>query len=231
MENRFKSEEAANYDDVARRRIPLYNEMQILIASLLPLSKKEYVRILDLGCGTGATSVAVLKEFPLAKVTAIDASSHMLDAATAKIKHSTWKVDFLCRDIKADFHSLPNGEDGFDAIVSGFSLHYLIADEKVEVFKRCLAALKPGGIFLDAEAVRPSSEMVFNLYMEKWKDFMRSNGFCEKEIGSHMLRFIRDVKPMTIESQMELMNKAGFTDVECYFKYLNWAVVGGYRDM
>lgn len=232
MQNRFNAEEAANYDDVIKRRIPLYAEMQALIASLLPFSKKEYLRVLDLGCGTGSTSIAILKEFPLARITGIDNSSDMLKIAAGKVKHTTWRIDFLCQEIST-FNPLPQGEGqgegGLDAIVSGFSLHFLSPGEKEGVFKKCLAALKPGGVFIDAEAVRSPSEKVYQIYMEKWKDFQLSNGFSEEEVGEQMLRFIRDVKPLTVVGQMELMASAGFSDVECYFKYMNWTVFGGYK--
>jgi hypothetical protein len=65
--------------------------------------------------------------------------------------------------------------------------------------------------------------------MEKWKEFQRSDGFSEDEIGAQMLKFVRDVKPLTVERQVKIMKIAGFIDVECYFKYLNWAVFGGYK--
>lgn len=235
MENRFKAEEAANYDDVIKRRIPLYSEMQALMASLLPFSKKEYIRVLDLGCGTGGASIAVCKEFPLARITGIDSSPDMLEMAKAKVKHTTWRIDFLCQDIRGgkgqgargEGFQLPDGE--FDAIISAFSLHFLNEDEKRDIFGRCVKALKPGGIFIDAEAVLSPFERIYNSYMERWKEFQLSNGFSEEEIGNHMLRFIRDVKPVTVERQMELMKDAGFLDVECYFKYMNWAVFGGYK--
>ena len=70
------------------------------MVSLLPFSKKEYLRVLDLGCGTGGTSVALLKEFPLSRVTGIDSSSDMLAVAAAKVKQTTWRINFICRDIK-----------------------------------------------------------------------------------------------------------------------------------
>ena len=235
MDNRFNATEAQIYDDVIKRRVPLYNEIQTLMASLLPFSKKEYLRVLDLGCGTGGTSVALLKEFPLARVTGIDSSSDMLAVAAAKVKQTTWRIDFICQDMKACIYPLPQGEGqgegGFDAIISAFSLHYLNEDEKKALLSKCRDALKPGGIFIDAEAVISPSAKVYQLYMEKWKDFQRSNGFSEDEIGAHMLKFVRDVKPLTVERQVCLMSEAGFIDVECYFKYLNWAVFGGYKNL
>lgn len=229
MQNRFNASEAENYDDVIKRRVPLYAEMQAFMAALLPFSKKEYVRVLDLGCGTGSAGVAILKEFPLARLTAIDSSSDMLKIAASKVKHTTWRVDFLCQDIRVVSGQWPvvRGEGEFDAIISAFSLHFLSPGEKEDVFKRCLTALKPGGMFINSEAVLSPSKRVYQVYMDKWKDFQLSNGFSEEEVGNHMLRFIRDVKPLTVDGQMELMASAGFSDVECYFKYMNWAVFGG----
>ena len=233
MDNRFNATEAQIYDDVIKRRVPLYNEIQTLMASLLPFSKKEYLRVLDVGCGTGETSVGLLKEFPLSRVTGIDGSQDMLDEAAAKVKQTTWRIDFICQDIRVVSGQWPGvrGEKEFDAIISAFSLHYLNEDEKKALFSKCRDALKPGGIFIDAEAVISPSAKVYQLYMEKWKDFQRSNGFSEDEIGAHMLKFVRDVKPLTVERQVCLMSEAGFIDVECYFKYLNWAVFGGFKNL
>ena len=231
MDNRFNATEAGRYDDVIKKRVPLYNEIQTLMVSLLPFSKKEYLRVLDVGCGTGETSVGLLKEFPLSRVTGIDGSQDMLDEAAAKVKQTTWRIDFICQDIRVVSGQWPGvrGEKEFDAIISAFSLHYLNEDEKKALLSKCRDALKPGGIFIDAEAVTSPSAKVYQLYMEKWKDFQRSNGFSEDEIGAHMLKFVRDVKPLTVERQVCLMREAGFIDVECYFKYLNWAVFGGYK--
>src|SRR4030067_692223 len=101
MENRFKATEAGSYDDVIKKRVPLYNEIQTLMVSLLPFSRKEYLRVLDLGCGTGGTSVALLKEFPLARVTGIDSSQDNIEVDAAEVKQTTWRIDFICQDIKA----------------------------------------------------------------------------------------------------------------------------------
>ncbi len=231
MEKRFKATEAQKYDDVIKRRVPLYNEIQTLMVSLLPFSKKEYLRVLDLGCGTAGTSVAFLKEFPLARVTGIDGSQDMLDVAAAKVKQTTWRIDFICQDIRVVSGQWPGvrGEEEFDAIISAFSLHYLNEQEKKALFSKCRDALKPGGMLVDAEAVISPSAKVYQLYMEKWKEYQRSNGFSEDEIGAQMLKFVRDVKPLTVERQVEMMKSVGFVDVECYFKYMNWALFGGYK--
>lgn len=229
MEKRFKIEEACRYDDIIKRRVPLYNEIQTLMVSLIPFSRKEYLRVLDLGCGTGGTSIALLKEFPLARVTGIDNSQDMLDVAAAKVKQTTWRVDFICRDIKEMSKGAAIGGAEFDVIISAFSLHFLNEDEKKEIFELSIKAMKPGGIFIFAEAIMPNSAKVYQLYMEKWKEFQRSNRFSEDEIGTQMLKFIRGVKPLTVKRQLCLMEEAGFTDVECYFKYMNWAVFGGYK--
>ncbi|WP_345669934.1 class I SAM-dependent methyltransferase, partial [Streptomyces phyllanthi] len=42
------------------------------------------LRLLDLGCGTGASTAALLRTVPLAEITAVDASEGMLERAAAK---------------------------------------------------------------------------------------------------------------------------------------------------
>lgn len=49
----------------------------------------EGLRLLDLGCGTGASTAALLDAAPRARIVAVDASARMLDVATTKTWPST----------------------------------------------------------------------------------------------------------------------------------------------
>jgi ubiquinone/menaquinone biosynthesis C-methylase UbiE len=81
----------------------------------LPADGRE-VRVLDLGCGTGASTAALLKAAARARITAVDASPGMLERARAK--HWPEGVDF----VRASADRL--GEGGvagpFDAVFAAY---------------------------------------------------------------------------------------------------------------
>ncbi|MFF1305999.1 methyltransferase domain-containing protein [Streptomyces sp. NPDC058307] len=74
------------------------------------------LRVLDLGCGTGASTAALARVLPDADITAVDASAGMLDRAMAKPWHG--KVRFVCAPAEALAEA---GVDGpFDAVFAAY---------------------------------------------------------------------------------------------------------------
>ncbi|MFF1725134.1 methyltransferase domain-containing protein [Streptomyces sviceus] len=74
------------------------------------------LRVLDLGCGTGASTAALARVLPDAEITAVDASAGMLDRAMAK----PWRG--RVRFVRAPAEALAEaGVDGpFDAVFAAY---------------------------------------------------------------------------------------------------------------
>jgi ubiquinone/menaquinone biosynthesis C-methylase UbiE len=74
------------------------------------------LRVLDLGCGTGASTAALARVLPDADITAVDASAGMLDRATAKPWHGN--VRFVCAPVEALAEAGVKGP--FDAVFAAY---------------------------------------------------------------------------------------------------------------
>ncbi|MEU8633595.1 class I SAM-dependent methyltransferase [Amycolatopsis sp. NPDC048633] len=115
------------------------------------------LRLLDAGCGTGASTAALLTAFPHARITAVDASAGMLAEARRKSWPAT--VTFVHSRIE-DFGA---GED-FDGIFAAYLLRNLAdPDRQLTAFR---TALRPGGrLALHEYSVRDSrrARVVWNL--------------------------------------------------------------------
>ncbi|WP_329288876.1 methyltransferase domain-containing protein [Streptomyces pseudovenezuelae] len=74
------------------------------------------LRVLDLGCGTGASTAALARVLPDADITAVDASAGMLDRARAK----PWagSVRFVCAPAEALAEAGVHGP--FDAVFAAY---------------------------------------------------------------------------------------------------------------
>ncbi|MEU0030482.1 methyltransferase domain-containing protein [Streptomyces sp. NPDC006335] len=81
----------------------------------LPRTGKE-LRVLDLGCGTGASTAALARVLPDADITAVDASAGMLDRARAKPWHGN--VSFVCAPAEALADAGVRGP--FDAVFAAY---------------------------------------------------------------------------------------------------------------
>src|SRR5690349_19007360 len=71
-------------------------------------------RVLDVGCGTGGTTLAVARR--TGHATGVDISAPMIAVARATAAAEGLPAEFLCAD--AQQHGFPPG--GFDALVSRF---------------------------------------------------------------------------------------------------------------
>lgn len=96
---------------------------------LAPLQTQPCSQVLDVGCGTGAVSLAIAQRLrATTNVTGIDISEPMLAVARARAEADALPVNFVCADAQRHVFPAP----GFDRIVSRFGVMFF--DEPVDAF-------------------------------------------------------------------------------------------------
>ncbi|MFF8883674.1 class I SAM-dependent methyltransferase [Streptomyces flaveolus] len=96
------------------------------------------MHVLDLGCGTGASTAALLRAAPRARITAVDASSGMLRRALAK----RWPDSVSFRHLTAE-EVTTTGEGPYDAVFAAYLFRNVTDPDGVLAAVRSL--LRPGG--------------------------------------------------------------------------------------
>jgi ubiquinone/menaquinone biosynthesis C-methylase UbiE len=95
-------------------------------------------RVLDVGCGTGATTLAVARRLGTnGECVGIDISEPMTDAARARAEREGTPARF----IRADAQSYPFEPSSFDAIMSRFGVMFF--DDPVLAFANLRRAMRP----------------------------------------------------------------------------------------
>lgn len=110
-------------------------------------------RILELGCGTGNLSIACARKG--AKVTALDINPGMLEVAMRKTEenHLEDRIEYLEIGV-AEIHSYFKGLE-FDSCVSCLAFSELTEDEQTYAISAAYSILKPGGLMIIADEVKP----------------------------------------------------------------------------
>ena len=117
--NFYKTEK---YDkDFLKENMMGPNSMMILEELLNEIPLKAGMRVLDLGCGNGLTSVFLAKEYGV-QVFALDLWISATDNYRRFLKNG---VDDLIIPIHADAQDMPFAEEFFDAVVSVDAYHYV----------------------------------------------------------------------------------------------------------
>ena len=214
-------QEASHYDRLIPKLIPHYREQHAMLRDLIPFPADRPLRALDLGCGTGALSEAILATFPQAEVVAFDIADRMLDIARQRLATFGDRVSFQ----QGDFSRDDLGDD-YDLAVSGLALHHLEDERKPATFQQIFRALKPGGVFLNRDIVLGATAKLARQYEQLWRQFMRSNGEDDDHwFGKHR----EEDRPATVAAQLNWLQQAGFIDVGCHWQSLNFAIYGGYK--
>lgn len=116
------------------------------ITAWLPLAASPR-HIVDLGCGTGAGTFALLARFPEAQVTAIDSSADHLRRLRDKA-HEHGVADRV-RTIQADLDSTWPELGEPDLVWASASLHHMADPDRV--LRQVRDTLRPGGLFAVVE--------------------------------------------------------------------------------
>ena len=138
------------YDAVTRFAAPP-NENK-LRQKAIALIKNSPQTILDLGCGTGSSTIMLKQTFPEAKVTGLDISPYMLVMALHKAKKANLAIDWQQGLAEATKFT----DQSFDLISIAFLFHETLVNISQAILKECRRLLKPGGqiIILDGNQQR-----------------------------------------------------------------------------
>ncbi len=120
-----------------------YDEWAGYINSIAEKFDCKGIKVLDLACGTGNSSLSLEKKG--FKVVGIDISPEMLKAA----KEKSFKKGSNIQFIQQDMRQLNISEEVDMTVVYQDGLNYMLEDEELkEVFRRVNKHLKPGGLFV-----------------------------------------------------------------------------------
>jgi len=125
---------AADYDEVLGHNRA---GAERLVAAL---PERAYRRVLDVGCGTGFVTEAMIARFGPLHVTGVDPSDPMLERFREKLS----ALGAEGRLIRAGVHDMPVPDGAFDAVVSGMAFHWF--PDKPGAVAAMARRLRPGGV-------------------------------------------------------------------------------------
>ena len=183
-------------------------------------------QLLDIGCGAGNYSLKMLSKLPNLECTLVDLSGPMLDKALERVSdQTTIKVHV----VKGDFRKVPLKENHFDIILAGAVLHHLRDDHDWETtFKKIYGLLKPGGCFMISDLITQDSEILNDYTWERYGDYLEELG--GKDYRKKVLDYVdKEDSPRSMNYQLDLMKKLGFSKVKILHKNMCFGAFGGIK--
>ncbi len=227
----FFDAQAVMYDAYQRSCIPKYEEMLAVAADCLQdcLADADAPVILDLGCGTGAMTLALMDALPSARFVCLDGSHEMLSAARRKLPED--RCAFYHADLALSDCFSGLAPASFDAVVSIVVLEHLPFDAYKRVLASALSLLKPGGTLTTVEGYAGAvNQRLYFREMARWEanavnagsvteEQLRDNAALSKEKENHYFAEMDEKKAWWRE--------AGFVDVFFLWQYYCVAALVG----
>jgi len=212
---------ASDYDAAIRRYIPAYDEMIATVVGIVGTLDAPYVS--DLGAGTGALGAAILDRVPSARVQFLDIDPSMLEVAGARVARHGQRAE-LRRGSFDD--ALP----ACDAVVASLALHHVPdLDRKRALYARIHEALRPGGVFLVADATVHEVGAAHDHIYHRWAAAMAQHGIARPEADALFAQWAGEDRYYPLAVELEQLRAAGFSQPDCFWKHGPSTVFGGFR--
>ncbi len=179
-----------DWDAGAYDRLPIpMTGWGIAVVGWLDLAGNE--RVLDAGCGTGQVTERLLDRLPTGTVVALDSSPSMIARARERLGGA--RVAYLVHDLS---EPIPIGQ--VDAVLSTATFHWILDHDRL--FANLATVLKPGGqLAAQCGGAGNTAEL----------------GRVVRDLG---YRLEEDKNFAGPDETHERLERAGFTDVECWLQ-------------
>ncbi|MCH7990813.1 MAG: class I SAM-dependent methyltransferase [Gemmatimonadetes bacterium] len=190
------------YDETIRRFIPAYETMLAVAADAVAAVGPDLV--VDLGSGTGALSEVLLGRPRVGVVELLDVDSEMMDQARRRLRRFGERVRFTLRSYDEPFQPC-------DAFAASLSLHHVATLEaKSALYSRVFDALRPGGVFVNADANMPTDRTERDRLFRYWADHLVASGISEDRAWRHFDEWAEEDTYLPLDAELEALAQLGF---------------------
>ncbi|NJN15754.1 MAG: class I SAM-dependent methyltransferase [Oscillochloris sp.] len=211
------------------------------IVRLIPSLGPDHT-VLELACGAGGLSEAILARRPDCRVIGLDGSAAMRAASAERL--ARFGDHFTTASFALEASDWRGAYANLTAVVSSLAIHHLNGPQKQTLFADLYKLLAPGGVLVIADVVEAPSPEIAALYADQWDAEVRRRAegpggdpaayaFFVRE-GWNMYRFPDPTgmdQPSPLADQLEWLRAAGFSAVECCWALAGHAIFCGRRPL
>lgn len=209
------------FPDMIQRSVPGY---QVIISAIGLLAKRyaqENSVCYDLGCSLGAATLSMRHQISTkhCKIVAVDNSGAMIGQLKKNLKldKGNIEVDCLCADIRESII------ENASVIVLNFTLQFIPIKDRLGFLTKVYQGLLPGGILILSEKLKFEDPRQQELQTDLHHIFKKTQGYSDLEISQKRSALENVLLAETFSEHQQRLISAGFSSVEIWFQYFNFA--------
>jgi ubiquinone/menaquinone biosynthesis C-methylase UbiE len=224
---RFNNSLGTSDYDIFKSVVYYYDDVQNNIAEeTAKVVTDETKTILEIGSGSGITTLAVLKKIgDHVKIIAVDNEPKMIAQAKERLTDYKNRVELFTQEITAYLKTLP--DNSIDGIYSGWVIHNIAPEQRTELFAEIGRVLKSGAFFVNGDKVAVDDEVEHkNHYDGYMKILAKLTELGRDDLRKEWTKHYEEdeIIKFTESEQQELLSKNLMTEPKIIFRELLDAV-------
>jgi tRNA (cmo5U34)-methyltransferase len=209
------------FSDMLQRSIPEYEVMRKSVFDLGAGFVTPGTHVVDLGCSRGDALAPFIAKFGAQnKYLGVEVSKPMLAASRERFAK---EIESKVVDIKD--HDLRSGYPAVSASVTlcVLSLQFTPIDHRQRILYDVFSTTAPGGVLLLVEKVLGASAELNALMVDLYHRRKGDVGYSAEEVERKKLALEGVLVPVTARWNEELLRGAGFRQIDCFWRWMNFA--------
>ncbi len=217
----FDQEVTDVFDDMLTRSIPQYELMRSTVFDLGCRYVQHQTDVVDLGCSHGEALAPFVRKYGATlRYVGVECSVPMLEAFRKRFEGmiKAGIVEAFNYDLRTQYPLLRAS-----LTLSILTLQFVPIEHRQRVVRDVYKNTRPGGALIVVEKVLGDTAEIDTAMVAEYHEMKRRNGYTEDQIARKKLSLEGVLVPVTAKWNEQLLRGAGFQQVDCVWRWLNFA--------
>jgi len=211
------------FPDMIRRSVPGYDAIITQLGLFARQYAKQATHLYDLGCSTGAATLALRRQIQVSGCTiiAVDNAQAMINQCQANIQKDPYDtpVQLVCADIQDA--EISNAS----VVVLNFTLQFIEPDKRKALMEKIYNGMNEGAVLVISEKLRFNDEEKQKFVDAMHMAYKKANGYSDLEISQKRAALEKVLIPDTMRAYIERLEQVGFKNIYPWFRCFNFAAL------
>lgn len=221
------------FDDMLKRSIPQLDVMRQAVFELGSKYVKQGTTIIDLGCSRGDTLQPFLDRFGAGvHLVGVEISKPMLRIARERFGvydgtiggYGRKIVEIREMDLRKEYP-----KERASLTLAVLTLQFTPIEHRQRILRNAFQATIPGGAIIVVEKVLGASSELDEQFVTMHHAMKRGSGYSDEEIRRKAMSLEGVLVPVTASWNEEMLGRVGFGEVDCFWRWMNFAAWVGVR--
>lgn len=217
----FDSEVTKCFEDMLSRSIPEYGIMRALVSKIAARYVQRGTAVVDIGCSLGDAIFPLFHQFgSTASYKLYDVSEPMLEECRRRFE--PWIREGMIEVKKHDItEGLPKVKTS--VVLSILTLQFTPIEYRQRIVKSIYENLENGGVLLLVEKVLGNTYDLDEVFVDEYYKIKEENAYTREQIMNKRKSLEGVLVPITAKWNESMLHDAGFREVDCFWRCLNFA--------